>query len=88
VLNPGKLQTDIMTMNRWLRWLISGLAAGALAATVGACSDSLPTTTLPDLVKLPEKALSKDEQQNEVNAMIERGQSHQADAVKTIEKGK
>ena len=43
---------------------------------------------LPDITKLPEKVLSKDEQQKAMNQMIEKGQSSQAEAVKQIEKGK
>ena len=35
--------------------------------------------------KLPEKVLSKDEQQTKVNEMVEKGQTHQAEAAKKIE---
>jgi hypothetical protein len=81
------LYFDKNSMTLWWKWLVPALAGAALTA-VGACSDTLPRTTLPDIVKLPEKALTKDEQQGKVNAMIERGQNHQAQAVKQIEQGK
>lgn len=64
------------------------LAAGAVAGTLLGCSETLPLANLPDITKLPEKLLSKDEQQKTVNQMIEKGQSHQAEAAKQIEKGK
>ena len=43
---------------------------------------------LPDFSKLPEKVLCKDEQKGKVNQMIEKSQSHEAEAAKQIEKGK
>jgi hypothetical protein len=62
------------------------LAPLALAAVLlGGCS---PLSQLPDFAKLPEKVLSKDEQQGKVNEMIERGQKHQSEAAKEIEQGK
>ena len=62
------------------------LAPLALAAVLlGGCS---PLAQLPDFAKLPEKVLSKDEQQGKVNEMIERGQKHQSEAAKEIEQGK
>jgi hypothetical protein len=65
------------------------VAVGIFAALLlGACSETLPLANLPDLTKLPEKVLSKDEQQKTVNQMIEKGQTAQADALKEIEKGK
>jgi len=71
-------------MARWRR-------VGALMAVAGGvvgCSETLPLANLPDITKLPEKLLSKDEQQKAMNQMIEKGQSHQTEAVKQIEKGK
>ena len=50
------------------------------------CAETMPLAQLPDFYKLPEKVLSKDEQQTKVNQMIEKGQSHQAEAAKEIEK--
>ena len=69
---------------------MSGLALIAVAATLsgGGCSETLPLTQLPDLTKLPQKVLSKDEQQGKVNEMIAKGQNHQTEAAKEIENGK
>jgi hypothetical protein len=65
------------------------LAGMAVVLTqLGACSDSLPFSQLPDLTKLPQKVLGKDEQQQKINEMIERGHSHQVEAAKQIEQGK
>ena len=66
------------------------MALVAVAATLsgGGCSETLPLAQLPDLTKLPQKVLNKDEQQKVMNDMIEKGQTHQADAVKQIEQTK
>ena len=69
------------------RALIALIGAAALAALTG-CAETMPLANLPDLAKLPEKVLSKDEQEGRVNEMIERGQTHQTEAAKQIEKGK
>lgn len=68
----------------------SGLfVAGLLAGTMlSGCSETLPLANLPDITKLPGKVLNKDEQQKAMNQMIEKGQTHQAEAAKQIEKGK
>jgi len=68
-----------------LKLAIAGACVGAL---VSACSETLPLANLPDIAKLPEKVLSKDEQQKTMNQMIEKGQTAQADALKEIEKAK
>jgi hypothetical protein len=62
----------------------------AIVATglIGGCSETLSLAQLPDITKLPEKLLSKDEQRGKVNEMIEKGQTHQTEAAKAIEKGK
>ena len=75
-----------MVTSRWM----SALALVAVAATLLAsgCSESLPLTQLPDVTKLPQKVLNKDEQQGKVNEMIAKGQSHQTEAAKEIENGK
>jgi len=70
------------------RWT-SVLALGAVTATLlSSCSESLPLGQLPDVTKLPEKVLGKDEQQGKVNEMIARGQNHQSEAAKEIENSK
>jgi hypothetical protein len=74
-----------VTASRWIS--LPALAAMA-AAMVGGCADSMPFTQLPDVAKLPQKVLSKDEQQGKVNEMVARGQTHQTEAAKEIETGK
>ena len=65
------------------------VAAGILTVTiVSGCSETLPLVNLPNITKLPEKALTQDEQQKAMNQMIEKGQSQQIEAAKQIEKGK
>jgi hypothetical protein len=63
-------------------------AAALVAGVLGGCAETAPLATLPDSAKLPQKVLSKDEQQQTMKEMIERGQTHQAEAAKQIEKGK
>ena len=73
------------------RWksAVGLIAAGILAgAILSGCSETLPLVNLPDIAKLPEKVLTKDEQQKAMNQMIEKGQAQQAEAAKQIEKGK
>ena len=65
------------------------VAACILTVTiVSGCSETLPLVNLPNITKLPEKALTQDEQQKAMNQMIEKGQSQQIEAAKQIEKGK
>ena len=70
------------------RWISVLALAAVLATFLGSCSETLPLAQLPDVTKLPQKVLSKDEQQGKVNEMIERGQKHQSEAAKEIERGK
>lgn len=69
--------------------LARGLVAVAMLVGVvlSGCSETLPLANLPDIAKLPEKVLTKDEQQKAMNQMIEKGQTHQVEAAKQIEKG-
>ena len=62
------------------------LASCAAAMAVAGCSDTLSLAQLPDLSRLPSKLLSKEEQSKSMNQMIEKGQTHQAEAAKEIEK--
>jgi len=64
------------------------LAAGAVAGVLLGCSETLPLVNLPDITKLPQKVMSRDEQQKAMNQMIEKGQSSPAEAAKQIESGK
>jgi hypothetical protein len=70
-----------------LRW-ICALALLGSAAGLGGCSGNALFPQLPEVGSLPEKVLSKDEQQGKVAGMIAQGQSHQTEAAKQIEKGK
>jgi hypothetical protein len=64
------------------------VAAGTVAGVMLGCSETLPLINLPDIAKLPQKVMSKDEQQKAMNQMIEKGQSSPAEAAKQIESGK
>jgi hypothetical protein len=48
----------------------------------------MPLVNLPDITKLPQNVLSKDQQQKAMNQMIEKGQAQQAEAAKQAEKSK
>jgi hypothetical protein len=48
----------------------------------------LPLASLPDITKLPQNVLNKDQQQKAMNQMIEKGQAQQAEAAKQAERGK
>jgi hypothetical protein len=72
---------------RWRLGLVL-IAMGVVAGTLLGCSETLPLANLPDITKLPEKVLSKDQQQKAMNQMIEKGQTSQVEAAKQIEKGK
>jgi hypothetical protein len=66
-------------------WKMAGTLVVWAGTLLGGCSETLPLVNLPALSELPDKVLSKDEQQKTMNDMIEEGQPHQADAVKQIE---
>jgi hypothetical protein len=70
------------------RWIALWMLAGVAAAGLGGCSETLPLTQLPDVTRLPQKVLNKDEQQGKVNDMIAKSQSHQTEAAKKIESGR
>ena len=53
------------------RWTYA-LATVGMAALLAGCSEALPLSQLPDLAKLPEKVLNKDEQKGKVSEMIEK----------------
>jgi len=59
-----------------------------LAGLLGGCSETLSLAQLPDVAKLPQRVLTKGEQQDKVNEMIDKGQRHQSEAEREIEKGK
>lgn len=65
------------------------VAAGIVAsATLSGCSETLPLANLPDITKLPQNVLTKDEQKRAMNQMIEKGQAQQAEAAKQADKGR
>ena len=59
------------------------MALVGLAALLAGCSALGP---MPDLT--PDKVMNKDQQQNKVEGMIEKGQNHERDAEKQIEQEK
>lgn len=67
-----------------LALIVSGAAAMALLG----CSETLSLADLPNISRLPQKLLSKEEQAKTMNQMAEKGQTHQADAAKQIEAAK
>jgi hypothetical protein len=64
------------------------VASGAAGMALLGCSETLSLVDLPNISRLPGKLLSKEEQAKTMNQMLEKGQTHQADAAKEIEAGK
>jgi hypothetical protein len=66
------------------------VVAGILVGVgLGGCSETLPLVNLPSLTtKMPEKVLTKDEQERAMNQMIEKGQTVETQAAQQIEKAK
>jgi hypothetical protein len=64
------------------------VASAAMGASLLGCAETLSLADLPNVAKLPEKLLSKEEQKKTMNTMVEKAQTHQTEAVKEIEKGK
>jgi hypothetical protein len=60
------------------------VASGAAGMALLGCSETMSLVDLPNISRLPEKLLSKEEQAKTMNQMIEKGQTHQADAAKEI----
>jgi hypothetical protein len=65
--------------------IVAGIPAGAI---LGGCAETMPLINLPDITKLPQNVLSKDQQQKAMNQMIEKGQAQQAEAAKQAERSK
>ena len=65
--------------------IVAGISAGTI---LSGCSETLPLVNLPDITKLPENVLNKDQQQKAMNQMIEKGQAQQAEAAKQAERSK
>jgi hypothetical protein len=64
------------------------IVSGAAGIALLGCSETLSLADLPNISKLPQKLLSKEEQTKTMNQMLEKGQTHQADAAKQIEADK
>ena len=64
------------------------VACSAAGIALMGCSETLSLTQLPDLSKLPQKLLSKEEQAKTMNQMLAKGQTHEAEAAKEIEADK
>jgi hypothetical protein len=64
------------------------IATGAAAMALAGCSETLSLAQLPDINRLPSKLLSKEDQTKTMNGMLEKGQTHQAQAAKEIEAAK
>lgn len=64
------------------------VASAAMGVALIGCAETLSLADLPNVTRLPEKLLSKEEQTKTVNQMAEKGQTQQAEAAKEIEKGK
>ena len=62
------------------------IALAVLAVALAGCAETLRLAELPNVTRLPEKLLSKEEQQKTVNQMAEKAQTQQAGAAKEIEK--
>jgi hypothetical protein len=69
------------------RWIYP-LALMVALAHLSGCSETLSLSQLPDLAKLQQKVLNKDEQKGKVNDMIERRDRHEAEAAREIERGR
>jgi hypothetical protein len=63
------------------------VAWSAVGVALLGCSETMSLVDLPNLSRLPEKLLSKEEQAKTMNQMLEKGQNHQANAAKEIEAG-
>jgi hypothetical protein len=81
VLEPRPVKKALVQMGTRCKIAVALVASAALAG----CAETMPLAQLPDFYKLPERVLSKDEQQTKVNDMVEKGQTHQAEAAKKIE---
>ncbi|MGE5513528.1 MAG: hypothetical protein ACM31O_20035 [Bacteroidota bacterium] len=67
---------------------IGVLAVSATVVALAGCADSLPTASLPDLVKDPRKFLTKEEQQQAINDLSQKKAAQEAEADKPVDKPK
>lgn len=64
------------------------VVSAGIGVTLIGCSETLSLADLPNLSRLPEKLLNKEEQAKTMNEMLEKGQTHQTEAAKQIEAAK
>ena len=64
---------------------LASVASVVVCTALVGCSETLSLADLPNITRLPTKLLSKEEQAKTMNGMLERGQTHQAEAAKAIE---
>jgi outer membrane murein-binding lipoprotein Lpp len=69
------------------RWKL-GVALVVSTTLAAGCAETLSLADLPNVTRLPEKLLSKEEQAKTMSSMAEKAQTHQAEAAKEIEKTK
>lgn len=69
------------------RWKL-GVALVVSTTLATGCAETLSLADLPNVTRLPEKLLSKEEQAKTMSSMAEKAQTHQAEAAKEIEKAK
>lgn len=61
------------------------VASSAVGMALLGCSETMSLVDLPNISRLPEKLLSKEDQAKTMNQMLEKGQNHQSDVAKEIE---
>jgi hypothetical protein len=64
------------------------VASGAVGMALLGCSETMSLVDLPNISRLPERLLSKEEQAKSMNQMLEKGQTHQSNAAREIEAAK
>ena len=64
------------------------VACAAIGSVLVGCAETMSLAELPNVTRLPEKLLTKEQQAQAVNNMAEKAQTQQAEAAKEIEKGK
>jgi hypothetical protein len=64
------------------------IACASIGSALVGCAETMSLAELPNVTRLPEKLLTKEQQAQAVNNMAEKAQTQQAEAAKEIEKGK
>ena len=71
-----------------VRWTSALALLASAAAALGGCSETLSLTRLPDISNVPERVMSREEQQGKVDGLVAKAAKHQTEAAKEIEAGK